>query len=73
VRSVGLESFGLLVGAVARCLGEGYDAFETACFMWLALHGRAALEQSMPWFPLPEEGRYVAVLVERNVEGAPGA
>jgi hypothetical protein len=33
--------------------------------LWLALHGRVTLLAAMPSFPLPDEERYVDVLVER--------
>ena len=65
VREAGLEAFNILVDAVARCPYPPADPFETACMLWLSLHGRAVIQQTMPWFPLPDEDRYLALLLER--------
>jgi hypothetical protein len=68
VREAGMEPFQLLVDAVARWLGDRgdrSDPFETATVLWLALHGLAAVAQTMEWFPLPEAERYIDVLLGR--------
>jgi AcrR family transcriptional regulator len=62
VRAAGMETFQLLVDAVARWRPDDPDVYESACMLWLALHGRAAIQQTMPWFPLPDEERYVTRL-----------
>lgn len=56
--------FGLLVDAVEQAVEPGRDAFGTACVLWMALHGRAAIATAMPSFPFPDEERYLARLVD---------
>jgi AcrR family transcriptional regulator len=60
----GDEVFRILVGAVERALDGDRDAFEIACVVWLALHGRAAIDAPMPGFPFPDDERFVSLLVE---------
>jgi AcrR family transcriptional regulator len=60
-QGVGAECFGLLVNAVARCIGDRKDpdALETSVLLWMSLHGRASVGSSMPGFPLGDEQRYL--------------
>jgi AcrR family transcriptional regulator len=67
VREAGMETFKVLVDAVELCLDGRGDSFEAATVLWLALHGRAQVQATMPWFPLPDEERYIDLLIERNV------
>jgi AcrR family transcriptional regulator len=72
VRAIGMETFTLLVEATERCLGGRGDAFETASMLWLSLHGRAAIQQAMPWFPLPDEERFIALLFADRIQQRTG-
>jgi AcrR family transcriptional regulator len=70
VREAGMETFKVLLDAVELCLDGRGDSLETATVLWLALHGRAQVQATMPWFPLPDEKRYIDLLIERNVRRA---
>jgi hypothetical protein len=67
VRDAGMETFRADLDAVELCLDGRGDSLETATVLWLALHGRAQLQATMPSFPLPDEDRYIDLLIERNV------
>jgi AcrR family transcriptional regulator len=63
IRAAGLETFSLLVQAITNCGLHTQSAHEHATVLWLALHGRAAIQQTMPWFPLPAEDRFIELIV----------
>ncbi|WP_433599217.1 WHG domain-containing protein [Nocardia sp. CA-135953] len=68
VRTAGIDTFRLLVHAIAEALGcSEHDAFEAAAALWTSLHGRAHLTATLPWFGLPDEDRYVTLLVDQLV------
>ena len=65
----GDEVFGLVVAAVARCMGDDKDPFDVARVLWMALHGRATVRSAMPDFPFPTDRRYVDLLCELCLPG----
>ncbi|WP_427895642.1 TetR/AcrR family transcriptional regulator [Kribbella sp. GL6] len=69
---VGWAAFEPLIAAVRAVLPDASDdeVRETSLELWIALHGRAQLSVSMPWFELPDEDRYVDRLV-RQIVGQP--
>jgi AcrR family transcriptional regulator len=62
--AVGDNVFGRVVDAVARCRKGGNDAFDIACMLWMALHGRATVQRALPSFAFPNETRFIDMLVE---------
>ena len=67
VRETGRATFTMLVQAVARCLDGRGDPFETSALIWLAMHGRVQVQRSMPWFELPDEDRFLRLLLTTAV------
>jgi AcrR family transcriptional regulator len=64
IQRTSAELFGLLVGVIAEQLDEA-KAFEAASGLWISLHGRAHISRAMPWFGLPDQDRYVDLLVDQ--------
>ncbi|MFC6155949.1 TetR/AcrR family transcriptional regulator [Kribbella jiaozuonensis] len=64
---LGWAAFEPLIAAVGAVLPDASvdEIRETSLELWLALHGRAQLSVAMPWFELPDEGRYVDRLVRQ--------
>ncbi len=58
----GLRTFDVLMSAVARCLGDDRDPFETSVMVWAALHGYVTLRPVMPAFPWPDIEAYYGEL-----------
>ncbi len=54
----GLRTFDVLMRAVARCVGDDRDPFETSVMVWAALHGYVTLQPVMPSFPWPDVEAY---------------
>ncbi|WP_040601365.1 TetR/AcrR family transcriptional regulator [Patulibacter medicamentivorans] len=71
----GMETFAVLVTAVASCLGrpEDEDAFAIATILWTALHGRASVTRAMPGFPFPDERSWIERLVSGMVDAGAAA
>jgi AcrR family transcriptional regulator len=67
VRATARATFTQLVEAVTRSLDGKGDPFETAAVIWLAMHGRVQIQRSLPWFELPDEDRFIELLMDRAV------
>ena len=65
VRAAGAALLSRVAEAVARLVGDGAEAHEAAAALWLALHGRAAIEQAMPFFEFSADATYVERLLNR--------
>jgi AcrR family transcriptional regulator len=65
----GLETFGVLVGAIeaAKAAGrsESADAFADATAVWVGLHGMNTLMTNLPQFPWPERDALLDTLITR--------
>lgn len=65
----GLETFGVLVGAIenAKAVGRSApgDAFADATAVWVGLHGMNTLMSNLPQFPWPERDALLDTLVTR--------
>jgi AcrR family transcriptional regulator len=64
---IGMGVFESLVDVVRRCGVAEEDAFDSGVLLWMALHGRAAVNSAMPSFPFPDEDRYVELLADRVI------
>jgi AcrR family transcriptional regulator len=66
---LGAEAFRALVDAVKACVEAGYSTSEApehdATALWVALHGYATLQASVPAFPWPNRDALLATLVNR--------
>ena len=66
---VGLEAFGVLVGAIeatkAAGRSESGNPFADATAVWVALHGMNTLMANLPQFPWPERDDLLYTLVTR--------
>jgi AcrR family transcriptional regulator len=67
----GVDTFNDLLALVTACLPPGGpDPFTQAAYLWAALHGYAALRQTISAFPWPSEQEYVERMIKIHIRDA---
>lgn len=65
-RCSGSQQFSVLVGRIADCAAAGrsgsIEPFEDATALWVALHGYATLQVTVPAFPWPSRHEFIGRL-----------
>lgn len=67
VLDAGMRTLRMLFEAVGACLEEGIgdeEVRDIAVTLWLALHGRVGVCHAMPWMELPDEDRFLTLLID---------